>query len=119
MSHISSKTQSMTQFSGATRRMTVDDIANAAESIGCEVAALRAVIEVESRHIQRRRRSRKSIRTGMISGAFIMTFSRGRDSGGLVLNFSQRDKKHARRKKRPSYGFGAPMDRATICRFDS
>lgn len=36
-------------FSGPARRLTPEDIAAAAKSIGCEVAALRAVIGVESR----------------------------------------------------------------------
>jgi hypothetical protein len=38
-----------TSFSGPARRLTPEDIAAAAKSIGCEVAALRAVIGVESR----------------------------------------------------------------------
>lgn len=39
----------MTEFSGAARRITIHDIEDAAQRIGCEVAALRAVIEVESK----------------------------------------------------------------------
>ncbi|HEY8066648.1 MAG TPA: N-acetylmuramidase family protein [Methylosinus sp.] len=39
----------MTEFSGAARRITVADIEAAADSLQCEVAALRAVLAVESR----------------------------------------------------------------------
>lgn len=40
----------MIQFAGAARRITADDVARAAERLGCEVAALRAVMTVESRN---------------------------------------------------------------------
>jgi len=40
----------MTQFSGAGRRITVGDVTQAARRLGCEVAALRAVMAVESRN---------------------------------------------------------------------
>lgn len=40
----------MTQFSGAARRITAQDVAQAAHRLGCEVAALRAVMAVESRN---------------------------------------------------------------------
>jgi hypothetical protein len=39
----------MTQFSGAARRVTASYIESAAKRLGCEVAALRAVLSVESR----------------------------------------------------------------------